>query len=81
MPKASHTTALRQIVADNVRIERTRHRWSQEELAERCQLHRNYVGAIERASINLGVDSLAKLAKALGLAPYQLLQELRRDEG
>jgi len=80
MPKASASNVLRRIVAENVRIERTRHRWSQEELAEKSQLHRNYVGAIERGTINFGIDSIAKIAKAFGLPPHQLLQELRRGD-
>jgi transcriptional regulator with XRE-family HTH domain len=41
---------------------------SQEELAARADLHRNFVGSIERGERDLGLESLAKLTAALGLS-------------
>lgn len=38
---------------------------SQEELGFRANLHRTYIGAIERAEQNVSVDNIHKLAKAL----------------
>lgn len=46
---------------------------SQEELAERCGLHRNYVGGIERGERNLTFANQVKLSAALGVQPSQLL--------
>lgn len=60
-------------------MERTRRGWSQEELAEKAGLHRNYIGAIERAEVNFGIENIAKLALALQIQPYVMLQELRRQ--
>ena len=41
---------------------------SQEELAERCGLHRTYIGMIERAEKNITVETAHKVADALGLS-------------
>lgn len=49
--------------------------WSQEEFAAKCDLHRTYVGAIERAEENLTLRTLDKLAKALRVHPSELLRE------
>lgn len=39
---------------------------SQEELAFQAQLHRTYIGMIERAEKNITLSNIEKLAKALG---------------
>lgn len=38
---------------------------SQEELAARANLHRNYVGSVERGERDIGIVALASLAAAL----------------
>lgn len=47
--------------------------WSQEDLGFEAGLHRNYIGGIERGERNVGVENIAKLAKALGVRPRDLL--------
>ena len=47
--------------------------WSQEKLGFQADLHRNYVGGIERGERNVGVENIAKLAKALKIRPRDLL--------
>jgi len=68
------TVGLRQVVAGNVRRLRKAAGFSQEAFAEACDLHRTYVGAIERAERNVSLDNIEKMARALGLAGWELLK-------
>ena len=46
--------------------------YSQEELAERAELHRNYVGGVERGERNVALENIVNLAKALSVPPGDL---------
>jgi transcriptional regulator with XRE-family HTH domain len=62
-----------QIVADAIRRERKAAHLSQEALADLCNLHRTYIGAIERGEENITLNTLDKVAKALKVKPRILL--------
>jgi transcriptional regulator with XRE-family HTH domain len=47
--------------------------WSQEDLGANANLHRTYIGAIERAEENLTLQTIDKLAKALNVMPAVLI--------
>lgn len=51
-----------------IRKIRNNRKLSQENLAELCNLHRNYIGCIERGEKNITVKNLAKILAALGMS-------------
>lgn len=59
---------------NNVRKLRTARGISQEKLAELADLHRTYVGGIERGERNVAVLNIVALAKALDCPPEQLFK-------
>lgn len=65
---------IRSVVGKNVRRYRGLIGFSQEELAFEAELHRTYVSGVERGIRNPTVLIVAKLAKALDIAPYKLLE-------
>ena len=60
---------LREIVARNLRQIRHAKGLSQEELADRAGINRNYVGMLESEQHAATVDMLEKLAVALSVEP------------
>lgn len=48
-----------------VRTVRLQKNMSQEELAGRAEVHRTYIGMIERAEKNITLENIDKIAKAL----------------
>jgi XRE family transcriptional regulator, regulator of sulfur utilization len=48
--------------------------WSQEQLAERAELNRSYVGEIERGAAIASIVTVDKLARALGVSIERLLR-------
>lgn len=60
---------LRGLVAVNLRRLRLERGLSQEELADRAELNRNYVGMIEREENAATVDTLEKLSDVLQVEP------------
>jgi transcriptional regulator with XRE-family HTH domain len=53
------------LLGETVRAKRKKARLSQEQLAEKADLTRNYIGDIERAEKKITLETLAKIAKAL----------------
>lgn len=81
IPSAKYS-AKHVVLGGAVRETRARRGFSQEELGQRANLHRNYVGAIERGEINPTFVTLLRLAHGLGVALSTLVQlyEVRCDE-
>lgn len=67
--------SLRERVARNLRRLRNAKGISQEELADRADVNRNYVGMLEREEYAASVDMLEKLAAGLGVDPVEFFRQ------
>lgn len=61
------------ILGANVRALRIERKLTQEQLADFCDLHRTYVGAIERGDRNVSLKNIVIIAQALNVEPSELL--------
>lgn len=52
---------------------------SQEKLAYLCDLHRTYIGSIERGERNVSLQNITTIAKALKCTPSELLKCLEGE--
>lgn len=66
---------IREQVAKNIRKYRIERGFSQEELADRCGLHRTYIGSVERLERNITIENMERIAIALGRSPKELLDD------
>lgn len=69
----SPSVELVRTLSDNLRRLRGEHKLSQEALAERCGLHRTYIGSIERGERNATLSSLEAIAMSLDVPVASLL--------
>jgi transcriptional regulator with XRE-family HTH domain len=51
---------------------------TQEKLSEKAELAPTYISDVERGRENISVDTLARIAKALGIELEDLFRESRR---
>lgn len=72
--------SLRTTLAENVRAFRKAHGVSQEELADLCELHRTYIGSVEREERNVSLSTLEVLSQALGISVAELLTPSREHD-
>jgi transcriptional regulator with XRE-family HTH domain len=66
----------RKILGETIRSYRKTAEMSQEKLAEKADLHHNYVGELERGEKAASIDTLVKVAKALDVHARDLLKDL-----
>jgi transcriptional regulator with XRE-family HTH domain len=63
----------RMIFAANLRRLRLERALSQELLAEMANLHRTYVGSVERGERNISIDNMESFANALNVSLREML--------
>jgi transcriptional regulator with XRE-family HTH domain len=64
----------RETFAGNLRRQRLKRGWSQEELGRRCGLHRTEISLLERSERDPRLATIVRLARALELTPAHLLR-------
>lgn len=68
--------ALADIVSRNIQVVRRQQKLSQQTLAKKARISVSYVSMLERGARAPPLDTLEDIAKALGVAPIYLCQEL-----
>ena len=66
----------RQRFAQNLRAQRQRRGWSQEELGFACKLHRTEISLLERAGRDPRLSTIIRLAHGLEIPPARLLNRV-----
>jgi transcriptional regulator with XRE-family HTH domain len=66
---------LREKLGNAVRRLRTDAGFSQESFADACQLHRTYIGSVERGEVNISLDNLERIARTLRMPVSRLFAE------
>jgi transcriptional regulator with XRE-family HTH domain len=69
-------TDYRVLIGEAIRKQRKRMKLTQEKLAEKADLHPNYMGRVERGEEHVSLISLRRIAKALGVRVRDLLADI-----
>ena len=73
--------ALHQLVGVRIRQLREDRGLSQEALAALCDLHRTYIGLIERGERNLSLTTIEVIAQQLGVPIYDIFKGIQTPAG
>jgi DNA-binding XRE family transcriptional regulator len=65
------------LLGGELRKLRLKRNLSQERLAELAELHRHYVGMVERGECNISIIAVIALARALDVKPAKLIETIR----
>ncbi|HEV2318126.1 MAG TPA: helix-turn-helix transcriptional regulator [Verrucomicrobiae bacterium] len=66
----------RRLVGQAIRACRKQAGLTQEKLAEKADLHHNFIGEVERGNMEISLGSLVKIAKALGVKVRDLVEKV-----
>jgi transcriptional regulator with XRE-family HTH domain len=65
-----------QVLGNRLRKAREERQWTQAQLGDACDLHRTFIGSVERGERNLSILNVRLLAKKLRLRLADLFQDL-----
>jgi transcriptional regulator with XRE-family HTH domain len=74
--KEGFTNLLLKALGQRIRELRTEQGYSQEAFADKCGVHRTFMGTIERGESNLSFQNIFKVATNLGVSLSTLFQDL-----
>lgn len=66
---------IRKVLSANVKYYRFLIGYTQEQLAEKCDLSPRYISDIENSKGNIPIDTLENIARCLKVDPYLLIKE------
>lgn len=64
------------VLSEQIRAQRKKAGMTQEKLAEKADLHHNFIGEVERGNQDISLGSLVKIARALGVRVSELTRDL-----
>lgn len=77
-PRTYEETAHRRAFGERIRHLRGQQGWTQEQMAERADVHRSYLAALEAGGRNPTLDVISKIARALNVPVANLFSN---DQG
>lgn len=72
----AHPDQILRALGQRIRELRTQHGYSQEAFADKCGVHRTFMGTIERGESNLSFQNIAKVAATLDVTLSALFLDL-----
>lgn len=72
--------SLAQQIGSLVRQLRLKRGLSQEEFADRCSLHRTYIGSIERGEKTITIETAQRIAQALEIPLSEIFLQLEAEQ-
>jgi XRE family transcriptional regulator, regulator of sulfur utilization len=66
----------RRVLGETIRACRKRAGLTQEKLAEKADLHHNFIGEVERGNMEISLSSLLKISRALGVRVRDLVADV-----
>ena len=68
-------------VGHRIREQRLQLRLTQRELGEKCDLHRTFIGSVERGERNISILNLRVIADRLRVSMAELLEPVEKTNG
>jgi transcriptional regulator with XRE-family HTH domain len=71
-----HSNLVLRALGQKIRELRTEHGYSQEAFADKCGVHRTFMGTVERGESNLSFENILKVATSLGITLSALFTDI-----